>query len=99
MLYRKVKSNGDELSILGFGCMRLPQKKGTPGDGKIDEERAREQILYAIDNGVNYFDTAMPYHMGASELFLGKVFTNGVRDKSKLATKIPHFHVNEPEDM
>ena len=99
MLYRKVKSNGDELSILGFGCMRLPQKKGTPGDGKIDEERAREQILYAIDKGVNYFDTAMPYHMGASELFLGKVFTNGVRDKIKLATKIPHFHVNVPEDM
>ena len=99
MLYRKVKSNGDELSILGFGCMRLPQKKGTPGDGKIDEERARKQILYAIDNGVNYFDTAMPYHMGASELFLGKVFTNGLRDKVKLATKIPHFHVNVPEDM
>jgi predicted aldo/keto reductase-like oxidoreductase len=94
-----VKSNGDELSILGFGCMRLPQKKGTPGDGKIDEERAREQILYAIDNGVNYFDTAMPYHMGASELFLGKVFTNGIREKIKLATKIPHFHVTVPEDM
>lgn len=69
MLYRKVKSNGDELSILGFGCMRLPQKKGTPGDGKIDEQRALKQIHYAIDKGVNYFDTAMPYHMGASELF------------------------------
>jgi len=99
MLYRKVKSNGDELSILGFGCMRLPQKKGTPGDGKIDEDRARDQIHHAIDKGVNYFDTAMPYHMGASELFLGKVFTNGVREKIKLATKIPHFHVNAPQDM
>jgi hypothetical protein len=99
MLYRKVKSNGDQLSILGFGCMRLPQKKGTPGDGKIDEQRALEQIHYAIDKGVNYFDTAMPYHMGASELFLGKVFTNGVREKIKLATKIPHFHVNAPQDM
>jgi len=99
MLYRKVKSNGDELSILGYGCMRLPQKKGTPGDGKIDEDRARDQIHYAIDKGVNYFDTAMPYHMGASELFLGKVFTNGVREKIKLATKIPHFHVTAPQDM
>ena len=50
-----MKSNGDELSILGFGCMRLPQKKGTPGDGKtptlgkIDEDRARKQILHALD--------------------------------------------------
>jgi predicted aldo/keto reductase-like oxidoreductase len=49
--------------------MRLPQKKGSPGDGKIDEERAKKQILYAIDNGINYFDTAMLYHMGASELW------------------------------
>jgi len=54
LLYRKIKKNGDNLSILGFGCMRLPQKKGTPGDGKIDEERAKRQILYAIDNGINY---------------------------------------------
>jgi predicted aldo/keto reductase-like oxidoreductase len=59
MLYRKIPKNGDALSVLGFGCMRLPQKKGRPGDGKIDEERAQKQILYAIDNGINYFDTAM----------------------------------------
>ena len=69
MLYRKVIKTGDELSILGFGCMRLPQKKGKPGDGKIDEDRARKQILYAIENGINYFDTAMTYHMGGSEVF------------------------------
>ena len=99
MLYRKIPKNGDDLSILGFGCMRLPQKKGTPGDGKIDEERAKNQILYAIDNGVNYFDTAMPYHLGTSESFLGKIFTNGYRDKVKLATKLPPFHVSKPEDM
>ncbi|MFH1490015.1 MAG: aldo/keto reductase [Pseudomonadota bacterium] len=99
MLYRKIKKNGDDLSILGFGCMRLPQKKGTPGDGKIDEERAEKQILYAMDQGVNYFDTAMPYHLGASELFLGKVFSSETRDKVKLATKLPHFLVKKPEDM
>ena len=99
MLYRKIPKNGDALSILGFGCMRLPQKKGRPGDGKIDEERAQKQILYAIDNGINYFDTAMTYHMGASELFLGSIFTDGYRDKIKLATKLPPFHVNKPEDM
>ncbi len=99
MLYRKIPKNGDELSVLGFGCMRLPQKKGSPGDGKIDEERAKKQILYAIDNGINYFDTAMLYHMGASELFLGRVFIDGHRDKVKLATKLPPFYVNKPGDM
>ncbi len=99
MLYRKIPKNGDDLSVLGFGCMRLPQKKGTLGDGKIDEERAKKQILYAIDNGIYYFDTAMPYHMGASELFLVRVFTDGYRDKVKLATKLPPFYVNKPGDM
>lgn len=79
--------------------MRFPQKKGTPGDGRIDEERAKKQIFYAIENGVNYFDTAMPYHMGASEPFLGKVFTDGYRDKVKLAKKLPPFYVEKPEDM
>jgi hypothetical protein len=76
-----------------------PSKKKAPGDGKIDEDRARKQILYAIDNGINYFDTAMLYHMGASELFLGKVLTDGYREKVKLATKLPPFYVNKPEDM
>jgi len=88
MLYRKIKKNGDDLSILGFGCMRLPQKKGNPGTGKIDEERAKKQIFYAIDNGVNYFDTAMPYHMGASESFLGEIF--------KLATNFLPFMLINP---
>lgn len=99
MLYRKIKKSGDELSILGFGCMRLPQKRGTPGDGKIDEKSARRLIECAVDQGVNYFDTAIHYHMGGSELFLGKVFGRGNRDSVKLATKLPPFHVNKPEDM
>ena len=54
MLFRKVPKTGDELSILGFGYMRLPTKKG----GGIDEERAIRQVRYAIDHGVNYVDTA-----------------------------------------
>jgi predicted aldo/keto reductase-like oxidoreductase len=99
MLYRKVKKTGDALSILGFGCMRLPQKKGTPGDGKIDEDRAVKQIHLAIENGINYFDTAATYHMGGSEVFLGKVFKDGLRGKIKLATKLPHWSVNRPGDM
>jgi len=99
MLYRRMKKSGDELSILGFGCMRLPQKKGSPGSGKIDEARATRQIHYAIEQGVNYFDTAMPYHMGASEPFLGRALANGYRDYIKLATKLPPWSVKARPDM
>jgi predicted aldo/keto reductase-like oxidoreductase len=66
MLYRTVPKSGDKLSILGFGCMRLPAK----GRG-IDEERAIRQIRYAIDHGVNYFDTA--FHLGRSEAMAGRL--------------------------
>jgi predicted aldo/keto reductase-like oxidoreductase len=95
MQYRKVPKTGEELSILGFGCMRFPEKRG-----KIDEKRAKKQLLMAIDEGINYFDTAMPYHMGTSETFLGKVINEGgVREKINIATKLPHWSVNQPEDM
>ena len=99
MLYRRMKKTGDELSILGFGCMRLPQVKGSPGSGKIDETRATRQVHYAIEQGVNYFDTAMPYHMGASEPFLGRALSDGYRGKIKLATKLPPWSVKERIDM
>ena len=99
MLYREVKKNNDQLSILGFGCMRLPQKKGSPGDGKIDEKPATDQIRMAIDQGVNYLDTALPYHMGGCEAFLGKALSQGYREKVKLATKLPHWSVDIPDDM
>ncbi|MBN2566380.1 MAG: aldo/keto reductase [Candidatus Eisenbacteria bacterium] len=94
MLYRKMDSTGDELSILGFGCMRLPQKAG-----RIDEPRATAQIRGAIDAGVNYIDTAVPYHMGTSEQFVGRVLESGYREKVKLATKLPPWQVNAREDM
>lgn len=94
MLYRKVPKNGDELSILGFGCMRLPEK-----DGKIDEPRAIRQIRSAIDRGVNYVDTAWPYHGGESEPLLGKALKDGYRERVKLATKLPSFLVKSREDM
>jgi predicted aldo/keto reductase-like oxidoreductase len=99
MLFRKINKTGDHLSILGFGCMRLPQKTGKPGDGKIDEERATNQIRYAIDQGVNYIDTAMTYHKGESEPVLGRALTGGYRDKVRLATKLPHWVVKNYEDM
>jgi hypothetical protein len=94
MLYRKMP-NGDELSILGFGAMRLPVK----ADGSIDEEKATRMIRRAIDCGVNYVDTAWPYHMGESEPFLARALADGYREKVKLATKLPQWMVNKPEDM
>ena len=94
MLYRTVPKNGDQLSILGFGCMRLPAK----GRG-IDEERAIRQIRYAIDHGINYFDTAPVYHMGRSEAILARALADGYRGKVKIATKMPHWSVEKREDM
>ena len=100
MLYRKMGKTGDELSVLGFGCMRLPQKRGQPGSGgAIDEERATRQIRYAIDQGINYVDTAMTYHNGKSEPFLASALGAGYREKVKLATKLPPFWVKNQGDM
>ena len=86
MLYRTMPKNGDRLSSLGFGCMRLPVKNGV-----IDEVRAIGQIHSAVDQGVNYLDTAWPYHAGESELFVGRALRNGYRDRVKLATKLPSW--------
>lgn len=95
MQYRTVPKNGDKLSALGYGCMRLPKKRGS-----IDEALAEKQIMYAFDNGVNYFDTAYPYHGGKSEPFVGNVFSkNGRREKVKIATKLPHWMTHSKEDM
>lgn len=82
------------LSILGFGCMRLP-KKGNA----IDEEESAKMIISAIDNGVNYFDTAYIYQNGKSESTLGKVLAQGFRDKVNIATKIPPFLVKKTTDF
>ncbi len=94
MQYRTVPKNGDKLSALGFGLMRLPQRTG-----RIDEARAIAQIRYAVDNGVNYLDTAPPYHAGESERLLGKALQDGYRERVKVATKLSHFMINKPEDM
>lgn len=94
MQYRLVPKNGDKLSALGFGAMRLPTRMG-----KIDEERATRQIRDAIDRGVNYIDTAVPYHGGESERFLGRALQGGYREKVNLATKLPPWSVKSREDM
>ena len=95
MLYRRMPKYGDEVSILGFGCMRLPTEKG----GKIDDGRAIRQIRYAIDKGVNYVDTAWPYHAGESERLLGFALEDGYRDKVRVATKLPSWLINNRMDM
>jgi predicted aldo/keto reductase-like oxidoreductase len=95
MLYRKVPKTGDELSILGFGYMRLPTKKG----GGIDEERAIRQLRYAIDKGLNYVDTAPAYHFGKSEKVLARALADGYREKVRIATKLPPWSVHSRQDM
>ena len=95
MLYRTMPKNGDELSILGFGCMRLPMNK----DGSIDRDRAIRQIRGAIDRGVNYLDTAWPYHGGESENLLGLALEDGYRDQVKIATKLPSWLIKRREEM
>lgn len=94
MLYRAMPKNGDQLSILGFGCMRLPMV-----DGHIDEPRAIAQIRKAIDEGVNYLDTAWGYHSGESEPLLGKALADGYRERVKVATKLPTWMVKSRNDM
>lgn len=94
MQYRKVPKNGDQLSALGFGAMRLATRMG-----KIDEKRVTRQIRDAIDKGVNYLDTAVPYHGGESERVLGRILQDGYRKKVKLATKLPPWSVSTRGDM
>lgn len=94
MLYRTIEKTGDSLSILGYGCMRFPTRNGV-----IDLKKTEEQIRYAISQGVNYFDTAFPYHGGASETILGRILSDGLRNKVKIATKLPTYMVNTREDM
>lgn len=103
MLYRKMKRSGKDLSILGFGCMRFPIFDNDPS--KIDEEKAEEMLRYAIDHGVNYLDTAYPYHGsgstdgGNSEPFLGRFLSQGYREKIVLASKLPSWFITSREDM
>lgn len=95
MKYRKNAKNSEDLSVLGFGCMRLP-KKGNA----IDEERSIQMIHTAIKEGINYFDTAYIYNNGKSESVLGLALsTDGYRDKVKIATKMPPFMVKKSSDM
>lgn len=83
-------------SALGFGCMRLPTAGG-PDD--IDEAAATDMLRRAIDSGVNYLDTAWPYHGGNSERWLGRALAGGYRDRVKIATKLPTWEITQAADF
>ena len=97
MKYRKFGSLDWEVSALGFGAMRLPILDDD--SSKINEPLAMEMIRLAIDEGVNYVDTAYPYHQEQSERFVGEVLKDGYRQKVKLATKMPCWKVEEEADF
>ena len=92
MTYRTTPSTKDKVSILGYGCMRLPtiaKSSARDSDDEIDQEMVNRLTDYAIEHGVNYFDTAYPYHNGQSEPFVGRVIAKWERSSFYLATKMP----------
>ena len=89
MKYRNMGPLNWKVSALGLGCMRLPSRR-------INKLRAQkkdsiELIRYGIDKGINYIDTAWPYHLGDSEKILGEALQDGYREKVHLITKLPIF--------
>lgn len=97
MIYRKFIKGDILISQLGFGAMRFPTIES---EEDIDIKKSYEMLDYAIENGVNYIDTAYPYHGGMSEIFLGDYFEKrGVREKIYLATKMPVWKIEKYEDF
>ena len=94
MNYRKLDKLGISTSLLGFGCMRFP----VTAEGKIDEPEAERMLDRALAAGVNYIDTAWPYHDGESEPFVGRALKKHDRDSFYLATKLPCWLVKTAED-
>ena len=92
---RRIEKLGAETSLLGFGCMRFP----VTATGEIDEAEAERMMDRAIGEGVNYIDTAYPYHGGSSESVVGKVLKKYRRDSFYLATKLPLWKVEKLSDV
>lgn len=87
MIYKNFKE--EKLSLLGFGTMRLPLTE----EGKVDEKQVEQMIAYAMENGVNYFDTAYPYHDGESERVVGRILSKYPRESYFLADKFPGHQI------
>ncbi len=86
MIYNDFR--GTKISSLALGCMRLPT---LGADDKIDVEETKKMVAYAMEHGVNYYDTAWGYHMGNSEVVMGEVLSTYDRDKFFLASKFPGY--------
>ncbi len=97
MQYRNFGRLDWKASALGFGAMRLPRID--EDWGRIDEPEATRLIRYAIDHGLNYVDTAYPYHEGASESALGRILQEGYRQRVRIATKMPVWLVEAADDF
>ena len=95
MNYRKFGNTGVSVSALGFGCMRFPTRE----DGTIDRARATAMLRDAIDQGLNYVDTAYGYHNGESESAVGEALLDGYREKVKVVSKIPPRFINNEEEF
>jgi predicted aldo/keto reductase-like oxidoreductase len=97
MQYRSFPKIDFKPSALGFGAMRLPILENNPAN--VDVPEAIKMIRFAIDQGVNYLDTAYFYHAGFSETVVGQALTNGYRHRIKLATKFPAREVNSTDEF
>lgn len=99
MQYRDLGKTGEKVSVLGFGCMRLPVNDGKRISGDINEKEATMLLHRAIDEGVNYVDTGYHYHDSQSENFIGRALKDGYRNKVKLATKSPVYAIKKAEEF
>lgn len=98
MKYRNFGNTGCRVSALGFGAMRFPVT-GKDNNSPVDVEEAVKMLRYAVDNGVNYIDTAFFYHNGESEKTVGMALRDGYREKTYVATKLPVGEVKTTEDF
>ena len=94
MQFREFEKLNVKASLLGFGGMRFPVK-----DGKIDRELAQQMIDLAYESGVNYFDTAVFYHGGESETFMGEALSKFPRESIFIADKMPPWQMNSKEEV